>query len=100
MFSLTLWDPAYSKSAQESPLTSKKDNVTFAGGFLPTKKRQERGSRNRQTAQAKFEFTPVNGLFWGFTPSRRVGETKGKKAQGKNEAKTTIFHAPFAFGLA
>ncbi|MGG6416408.1 hypothetical protein ACQ5T2_17750, partial [Vibrio cholerae] len=26
--------------------------------------------------------------------------TKGKKAQGKNEAKTTIFHAPFAFGLA
>ncbi|EGZ6883365.1 hypothetical protein DDM84_18665, partial [Vibrio cholerae] len=64
------------------------------------KKRQERGSRNRQTAPAKFEFTPVNGLFWGFTPSRRVGETKGKKAQGKNEAKTTIFHAPFAFGLA
>ncbi|MRI12575.1 hypothetical protein, partial [Vibrio cholerae] len=44
MFSLMLWDPAYSKSAQESPLTSKKDNVTFAGGFLPTKNAKNGGA--------------------------------------------------------
>ncbi|WP_337918913.1 hypothetical protein, partial [Vibrio cholerae] len=54
------------------------------------------GSRNRQTAPAKFEFTPVNGLFWGFTPSRRVGETKGKKAQGKTRRRRLFFtrHLP------
>lgn len=33
----------------------------------------------------------MNGLFWGFTPSRRVGETKGKKAQGKKRGEDDYF---------